>query len=172
MVQLTTTILKFAQQGDKTGWTYIVIPAEVAQQLVPGNKKSFRVKGLLDNHAIEQTALIPMGEGDFILALNATMRKGIRKPVGAVLNVQLQVDETPISPPAELLECMEDEPEALNFFNQLPKSHQNYFTKWIESAKTDETKAKRIAQSINALSKGLRINELLRMLKAEKANFK
>ena len=42
MIKFTATIQKFASQGEKTGWTYIVIPAELAQQLSPGNKKSFR----------------------------------------------------------------------------------------------------------------------------------
>ena len=48
MVSYSTTILKFDEQGEKTGWTYIVIPSAIAQKLKPGNKKSFRVKGKLD----------------------------------------------------------------------------------------------------------------------------
>lgn len=43
-VQFTTTIHKFDKQGEKTGWTYFEIPADLAQKLKPGNKKSFRVK--------------------------------------------------------------------------------------------------------------------------------
>ena len=31
--------------GEKTGWSYIEIPAAIAQQLKPNYKKSFRVKG-------------------------------------------------------------------------------------------------------------------------------
>ena len=38
-------------------------------------------------------------------------------------------------------------------FKTLAKSHQNYFSKWIESAKTEGTKTKRIALAVNALSK-------------------
>ena len=53
MVKFSTTILKFDKQGEKTGWTYITIPAKIAQQLNPGNKKSFRVKGRLDDFEIE-----------------------------------------------------------------------------------------------------------------------
>jgi len=34
---------------------------------MPNNKKSFKVKGTLDSHTIKQTALIPMGDGSFIL---------------------------------------------------------------------------------------------------------
>ena len=71
MVEFTTIILQFAEQGEKTGWTYIEIPADIAQQLSPGNKKSFRVRGMLDGFAVAGMALMPMGEGNFIMALKA-----------------------------------------------------------------------------------------------------
>jgi hypothetical protein len=41
MVQFTTTIKQFGKQGEKTGWTYIEIPADIAEKLIPGNKKGF-----------------------------------------------------------------------------------------------------------------------------------
>lgn len=167
MIPFTTTILKFDQQGEKTGWTYIEIPSDLAQQLKPGNKKSFRVKGRLDDFIIRQVALLPMGEGEFIMPLNAAMRKGIKKPKGAQVHVQLQVDTEEIKPSAELMECLADEPEALAHFTKLPKGHQNYFSKWIESAKTEPTRAKRIAHTIRFLSRGQTFSEMIRALKEE-----
>ena len=162
MIKFSTTILKFDRQGEKTGWTYINIPAKIAKQLKPNNKKSFRVKGLLDEFAIEKVALMPMGEGDFIMAINAAMRKGIRKQKGAAIKVQLELDDAPILPPSELLECMDDEPEALKYFNSLPQGHRNYFTKWIDSAKTDATKAKRIALVIKTMVRKMDFGTMLR----------
>ncbi|WP_301920777.1 hypothetical protein [Ferruginibacter sp.] len=44
MIQFITTILKFGEKGEKNGWTYIVIPAVLAQQLSPGNKKIIQGK--------------------------------------------------------------------------------------------------------------------------------
>ena len=82
MVEFNTIILKFGDRGEKTGWRYIDIPADIAQQLMPGNKKSFRVKGKLDKYAIAHVALLPMGGGIFIMAVNAEMRKGIGKKKG------------------------------------------------------------------------------------------
>jgi hypothetical protein len=34
MVEFTTTILQFAEQGEKTGWSYIEIPADTGQQTI------------------------------------------------------------------------------------------------------------------------------------------
>ncbi len=168
MIKFSTTILKFDKQGEKTGWTYIVIPAKVAQQLNPKNKKSFRVKGKLDDFEISKVALIPMGEGDFIMAINAAMRKGIGKRKGATIKVQLVADAAPILPPAELIECMADEPEAVAYYNSLPQGHRNYFTKWIDSAKTDATKAKRIALVIKTMLRKMDFGVMLREERDEK----
>jgi hypothetical protein len=168
MIKFSTSILKFDKQGEKTGWTYINIPAKIAQQLKPGNKKSFRVKGKLDNFEITKVALVPMGEGDFIMAINADMRKGTGKRKGATLDVQLLADDSPILPPAELLECMADEPEALKHFNSLPQGHRNYFTKWIDSAKTDITKAKRIALVIKTMVRKMDFGAMLRAERDER----
>lgn len=167
-VKFTTTILRFGKQGEKTGWTYIVIPADIAHKLQPGNRKGFRTKGKLDNHKFSGKSLIPLGKGEFILTLDKGIRKAIGKRHGAMLEVQIEFDKSEYRLNAEFMECMNDEPEALKFFNTLTRSHQNYFSKWIESAKTEETKAKRIAQSINAFLKKQGFPEMLREQKAKR----
>src|SRR5436190_16443138 len=139
MIQFTTRILQFGQQGEKTGWHYIEIPADLAQELKPGNKRSFGVKGKLDNYSFHGVALLPMGGGSFIMALNKGMRTGIHKRKGAMLKVQLHVDDKPYQLSADFMECLKDEPGAVQFFKTLPRGHQNYFSKWIESAKTEPT---------------------------------
>jgi hypothetical protein len=167
MITFTTTIHKFAKQGEKTGWTYIEVPQDIAGKMMPGNKKGFRVKGKLDNYSIKRIALIPMGGGNFIMTLNATMRKGTGKRKGAMLKVQIQVDETPFQHNKDFLACLDDDPPAKKFFGTLTKSHQEYFSKWIDSAKTDPTKTKRIAMAVNALTKKWGYPEMLRNNKKE-----
>ena len=162
MVSFKTTILKFGQHGEKTGWTYIVVPYTLACALKENNKKTFRVKGRLDDYTIKSVSLLPMGDGDFILPLNLAMRKGIKKQKGAVIHVQLEKDEEEIKVPSDLLDCLNDEPVGLQYFNSLPKSHRNYFIKWIELAKTDTTRAKRIACAVTALANGWGYAEMIR----------
>jgi uncharacterized protein YdeI (YjbR/CyaY-like superfamily) len=55
----------------------------------------------------------------------------------------------------ELLRLFEDDPEAKAKFEKLPPSHQKYYSRWIEDAKTEATKVKRIVKAIKGLSKGL-----------------
>jgi hypothetical protein len=167
MITFTTTIERYGQQGEKTGWTFCLVPAAEAQRLKPNNKRSFRVKGFLDHHALERVALIPVGGGDFIIPLNAEMRKGIGKNLGAALKVQLEMDTSEILAPDALIECLKDEPAAWLQYNRIAPSHRLYFIKWISSAKTEVTSAKRIAQTVTALAAGKDYGAMLRTLKEQ-----
>ncbi|MBY0479424.1 MAG: YdeI/OmpD-associated family protein [Chitinophagaceae bacterium] len=168
MITFTATILKFSKQGEKTGWSYIEIPAGIPEQLKPGNKKEFKVKGKLDQHPIKRMPLLPMGGGKFILVLNADIRKAIGKTKGAVVEVKLTVDNSDFIFNADFMDCLSDEPSAKQFFNSLTGSHQRYFSKWIDSAKTDLTKTKRIALAVNALSKKMGYPEMIRAEQTKK----
>ena len=143
---------RFNEQGEKTGWFYIQIPAEVAVKMHPADKKVFRVKGWLNEMPIKQVALMPMGEGDYILPVNATMRKQLKLPLGAIIQLRLCEDVSAIAIAADLLACLEDEPEASAFFESLAPSHKKYFSKWIEDAKTLPTRTKRLTQAVEGLS--------------------
>ena len=167
MISFKTTLLKFDRQGEKTGWTYITIPQKITQELKPGNKKSFRVKGTIDEHAIRSVALLPMGEGEFIMPVNATMRKAILKRKGDTVKLALELDHAVLKISAALLACLEDEPDATEYFKKLPGSHQQYYSKWIESAKTDATKTKRIALAINAFSKKMSFSQMMQLRKKD-----
>jgi len=168
MIEFRAIILQFAEQGEKTGWSYIEIPADLSAQIKPGNKKSFRVKGMLDGCPIEGMALMPMGDGNFIMALKAEVRKMIHKNVGAMVQVVLEEDlDFKIEMPDDLKECFDFEPEAFDFYNSLPKSHREYFIKWINSAKTNETRAKRIVNTINAMLRKWTYSQMMREMKKE-----
>ena len=107
-------------------------------------------------------SLLPMGGGSFIMAINGAMRKGTGKKQGAMIKVQLEEDKKPYILNAEFLECLQDEPRALKNFNAMPKSFQNYYSKWIESAKTEPTRTKRIAAAVSTLAKGMNYSEMIR----------
>lgn len=102
------------------------------------------------------------------MALNATVRKYTGKGKGAVIQVKIEADQSPVLLCEELMECLSDEPRACDYFNKLPKSHQNYYSKWIEASKTEVTKAKRIAHTVTACARGQHYGEMIKSLKNEK----
>jgi hypothetical protein len=156
---------RFEKQGEKTGWTYIEIPADIAQKLKPGNKKEFKVKGKLDALAIKRVSLMPMGGGRFIMPVNAAMRKGLGKRHGAMVKVQIEADDSAFVFNKDFMECLDDEPKAKEFFQSLTGSHQRYFSKWIDDAKTEPTRIKRITLAVNSLAKKWGYPEMIRSQK-------
>lgn len=167
MLSFRAVIEKFGQMGEKTGWTYVRISPEQAILLKPGCRQSFRIKGKLDELSIRALALIPVGDGAFILPLNAEIRKKLKKRQGQYLELNIAEDPAPVEIYPDLVACLEDDPQALEFFRNLTGSHQRYFSKWIESAKTNPTREKRIVMAVNALSRGMGYNEMIRANKAE-----
>ena len=176
MPTFTTILQKFGEKGDKTRWTYIEIPADITNALKPGQRTTFRVKGTLDEYPIKLIALLPMSKsveritdglaGGFMMPINTDMRRGMGKAEeGEPVRVCLEVDNDPVPQSADLLACLEDDPDALKHFNTLSKSHQNYFSKWIEDAKTAETKADRIAKTLRGLAMGLDYGGMIRYFK-------
>ena len=169
MLRFTATLERFDAQGEKTGWTFIRIPARLAVQLHDTDKKSFRVKGRIDETPIAKMNLLPMGEGDYIMAIKGDLRRKLRKTKGDKVNVSIEKDHNHPEPPPELIECLDDEPEAKTFYESLTQGHRNYFTNWINAAKTEPTRTKRIAMALSAFARGWGYPEMIRA--ARKADY-
>jgi len=171
MIQLDAEIEKFASMGEKTGWSYIFIPAAVANNLKANCKKSFRVKGKIDQVEVSGLATIPMGEGDFILALKASLRKQLKKEAGAKVALQLEEDlDFKIEMPEDLEVCLQQEDHLMENFLKQPKSHQNYYIKWINEAKTEFTRTKRLTMTVDAMEKKQDFGTMIRAAKEKSSS--
>ncbi len=164
--EINGVLERFGNKGEKSGWTYVLIPAVKAQALSKA-RNAFRVKGFIDQHEIRQVALVPMGDGDFILPVNGEMRKAIKKSKGAPVLLRLQLDASELLPDRDFVDCLAEDPGALANYQKLTQGHKNYFTKWIGTAKTAPTKASRIAMALEALSRGLGFAGMLREKKGK-----
>lgn len=158
-------ILKFDSKGEKTGWTYLPIPADIIKKLKLKDKKGFRIKGSVDDVPFEKMSTYPMGGGEFIIAINTLMRKKLGKKEGAMVKIKFELDSAKNLESKELMQCLKEDPEAMKRFKALLPSHQNYHHRYIDTAKTAATKAARIVNTINALYKGQNFGEMVRSLK-------
>ena len=135
----------------KSGWTYTEIP-----EILPDKKSPFgwvKVKGSIDGFEISKYHLMPSGKGTLILFVKSEIRKKIKKQAGDYVHIILYLNNEPLKVPEELLLCLQDDAEALKFFNSLNESEQHNYVKWIYSAKTDQTKVDRMAKTLDKLSK-------------------
>jgi len=163
MITLHAEIERFEANGEKTGWSYVFIPNAIADQIKSGERRSIRVKGKIDEVEIRGIGLIPMGHGDFIMALNKSLRKQLRKEAGAKVMLSLVFDaDFKIDMPDDLEMCLAEEEDLLQRFLANPKSHQNYFINWLNTAKTEPTRTKRLVMIVNAMHKQLDFGAMIR----------
>ena len=138
---------KFAENG---GWTYTIIP-----EIAPDKNAPFgwvKVRGSIDGFEIKKYHLMPSGKGTLMLFVKAEIRKKIKKQAGDFVHIILYADNEPLEIPEEFLLCLQDDAEALQFFNSLNETEKHAYIKWIYSAKTDQTKVDRIAKTLDKLS--------------------
>jgi len=155
VVEQDYLLQKFPGKG---GWTYAEIPE------IPQDKRQpfgwVTVRGSIDGYPLKHYKLMPMGQGRAFLPVRAEIRKQIRKEAGDTVRVVLYRDEAPMETPEEIVECLQLEPGAYEQFEKLPPSHRKAYLDWIESAKTDETRTRRINQAIDKLLRGERLYDL------------
>lgn len=141
------TVQRFRAKG---GWTYISIPEIIEQEL--WKTGGIKVKGSVDDHIIQQLRLMRTRDMVF-LPLSASIRKATRKKEGDKVSIILFEDESELSIPADLQECLEDEPAALEYFVSLTEGYKREYIAWINAAKQPATKAGRISKMIGKLLK-------------------
>ena len=104
-----------------------------------------------------------MGDGNFILAINSTVRKAIKKIQGAFVEINVEEDTEELLSDTELLECLKEEPAVYDYFKSLPPSHQNWFSNWVKAARTQSTKTKQLAIIVTACVQKLHFAEMIKM---------
>ena len=155
MIYFKAKIEKFESNGEKTGWSYVFIPQEIADQIKANSRVGFRVHGLIDGVTVNgMSSIMPVKESGFILPLNKPLRKLLRKEAGAIVELRLEFDaDFKIEIPEDLEVCLAQEDGLLEHFFSLVKSHQNYFISWLNTAKTEPTRTKRLIMIVDAMAK-------------------
>lgn len=135
----------------KSGWTYTIIP-----EIKPDPKAPFgwvKVRGSIDGCEIKSYHLMPSGKGDLLLSVKSDIRKKINKQAGDFVHIILYADKEPFEIPEEFSLCLQDDTEALQFFSSLKENERHGYIRWIYSAKGEQTRVNRIAQTLIRLSR-------------------
>jgi uncharacterized protein YdeI (YjbR/CyaY-like superfamily) len=90
--------------------------------------------------------------------------EALRKLLRAAVNLDLDPDRPPLPPrrrdplpmPTELAEALSANRKAAAGFANLAPTYRREYIVWISSAKRDETRRKRLAETIAALGRGLK----------------
>lgn len=70
------------------------------------------------------------------------------------MSVELDVEERVAVVPLELKRAIRSDKESKSAFERLSYTHKKEFVTWIEEAKREETRARRVAQTLKMLKEG------------------
>jgi hypothetical protein len=139
---------RFAGKG---GWTFVRLPFEIFS-----NGKAFgmlTVSGKVDSYTFEGKHLMPIGDGSLFLPLAKPIRTFIKKEEGDRVHLKLYRDAIPTEAPAELIDCLNDDPGKLQLFQKLPKADQTNWVEYIYGTSSLEAKTERILKLLTELEK-------------------
>lgn len=139
------------QLNGKTA-TGIEVPEKILTNL--GSSKRPAVRVTIRGYTFRTTVGV-MG-GRYLIPLSAEHRTAAGVAAGDEVEVQIELDTEPreLSLPADFSEALDVVPEAKRFFEGLSYSNQRRFLINIESAKTLETRMRRIDKAISMLREG------------------
>ena len=132
--------------------TGINVPAEVVDAL--GGGKRPRVTVTINGHTYRSSVAV-LG-GRYMLGVSAENRAAAGVEGGQVVDVELELDTAPreVTVPPDFASALAAEPAAQTTFDGLSYSNKSWHVLQIEGAKSDETRQRRIAKSVEALRDG------------------
>ena len=146
-MRFRTTIL----QGGKTA-TGIEVPEAIVTAL--GSGKRAKVLVTINGYTY-RNSVAPLG-GVYMIGVSDDVRRNAGVAGGDVVDVEVELDTAPreVTVPADLAAAFDAEPDARRTFDGLSYSNKSWHVSQVEGAKTDETRQRRIAKSIEALRAG------------------
>jgi hypothetical protein len=102
-----------------------------------------------------RTTVTRMG-GEFLLGLNRAVRQDAGVEAGDTVEVKLELDSAPreVEVPAPLADALAADSEARAAFDRLSYTNRKEFARWIDEAKRDETRRRRLANAVEMLRQG------------------
>jgi hypothetical protein len=132
--------------------TAFVVPPEILEGL--GSNKRPKVVATFKGHTY-RTSIGSRGS-EYLLPVSGEIRKKTGVEAGDELDVEVELDAAPreVTVPADLADALKAEPAARRFFDGLTFSQQSWFVLWVEGAKKDETRQRRVSESVELLREG------------------
>ena len=116
--------------------------------------KRFPVLATINGHTWRTT--VTRMHGEYLLGLSRAVRDGAGVEAGDSVEVALELDTAPreVEPPEDLAKALAGDPIARSVFEGLAYTHRKEYARWIEEAKREETRERRVAQAVEMLRAG------------------
>ena len=142
-----TTVL----QGDKTA-TGIRIPDEIVEALGAGKRPAVTVT----INGFTYRSSVATVSGSYMVGVSAENRAGAGVAGGDEVDVDIELDTAPreVTVPDDFDAALDAAPKARAIFDGLSYSNKSWHVLQVTGARTDETRQRRIAKSVEMLAEG------------------
>ncbi|GLY04596.1 YdeI/OmpD-associated family protein [Actinoplanes sp. NBRC 101535] len=146
--------MEFRGELERTGGS--TTGFRVADDLVTGLGGGGRPKVVVTVNGFEFRSSIAKMGGEYWLGVSADRRKAAGIEGGQIYDVTVALDEAPrtVEVPDDLKAALDAEPEVRAFWDTVSFSNQRWHADQLTSAKTAETRARRLAKSLDLLRAG------------------
>ncbi|NSW53986.1 MAG: DUF1905 domain-containing protein [Anaerolineae bacterium] len=134
-------------------FTFVALPFPPVQAW--GARPRFAVTGTINGHAVRGT--LGAQEEAYFLRVGAAWLRDSGLSAGDPVVVTLELEgPQDANLAADIRQALDAHPAAKTFFDGLPTFYRKNYIRWIESAKRDDTRARRIAEMVQLLAEGKR----------------
>jgi hypothetical protein len=139
------------EQNKNIDAAYVKFPYDAMELF--GVKGQVRIKALIDKKVLYRGSLAKMGMDCHILGITKAIRNEIGKNFGDTIEIELEQDLEPreIIIPEDALNLLKKNKKAKEIFERLSYTHKKEYIRWIEEAKKEETRKRRLEQFIQKL---------------------
>jgi len=132
--------------------TGVEVPPEIVDALGGGRRP--KVTAAIGDYTYRNS--VAAMNGTFMLSISAEVRNATGVAAGDIIEIDLVLDTEPreLPIPDDFVHALTLNPAAERFFNSLSYSLRRAHVDPIQSAKTPETRQRRIAKSITLLAQG------------------
>lgn len=133
------------------GGAFVEVPFDVEKAF--GSKRP-KVKAMIEGVPY-RGLLTRMGGPNHILIILKGIREQIGKTFGDEIQVSMELDteERVLVIPIELTKELKKDKEAKSIFDKLSYTHKKEYVKWVEEAKKEETRQRRVEKTVEVLKK-------------------
>jgi hypothetical protein len=141
------------EQSESSTATAITIPFDVPKAF--GKRGRVAVRGTI-NGVLFRSSVFKMGDAPYFMVVNRQMRAAAGVSAGQTISVVMERDDEPrtVEVPADLQAALKSRRGAEEAWARLSFTHQKEHVQAITEAKRPETRARRVAKTIEQLSSG------------------
>lgn len=152
MVSAMSTRFEGKLEPANGGGAYVALPPAVVAALGGGTR--VRVRGTLNGVDFRSNTM-PTG-GGAALGVHRATRDAAGAAFGELVAIEVEPDDDPrtIPVPPELAAALAEDAAARARFDRLAPSHRREYATWVAEAKREETRARRVEQTLARLREG------------------